>query len=185
MVSEKKIVGLSDGAERSIAAVRDRLLSVKDALSEVLIGQHAVIDQALICLLANGHVLLEGTPGLGKTLFIKALSKISGLSMARIQFTPDLMPSDILGGERLTEVDGGVVPVFRQGPVFTQVLLADEVNRANPRTQSALLEAMGEGHVTVGGTTLAPSNPFWSLPLRIPLKCRGPIHCQRLKRIAS
>ena len=173
MVSETKLVGLAEGAEQSVAAARDRLLTVKDSLSKVLIGQDEVIDNALICMLAGGHVLLEGTPGLGKTLFIKALAKITGLSMRRLQFTPDLMPSDILGGERLTEVEGGVVPVFRKGPVFTQILLADEVNRANPRTQSALLEAMGEGHVTVAGETLPLPSPFLVFASQNPVEMQG------------
>ena len=173
MVSETKIIGLPSDPEQSIASVRDSLLTVKDALSDVLIGQEHVIDQAVVCMLAGGHVLLEGTPGLGKTLLIKALAKVSGLDMARIQFTPDLMPSDILGGERLTEVAGGVVPVFKKGPVFTQVLLADEVNRANPRTQAALLEAMGEGHVTVGGETLALAKPFLVFASQNPVEMQG------------
>ena len=129
-----------------VAAVK-KLHDARDAIVSELRknigGMGQVIDEVLIAIFSRGHGLLEGVPGLAKTLLVSSIAKTLSLSFKRIQFTPDLMPSDILGGERLTEVEGGVVPVFRQGPVFTQVLLADEVNRANPRTQSALLEAMG------------------------------------------
>ena len=173
MVFETQKVDDINGFEREVASVRDRILSVRDALGEVLIGQETVIDHALVCMLAQGHVLLEGTPGLGKTLFIKALGRMTGLEVKRIQFTPDLMPSDIIGGERLTEVEGGVVSRFQPGPVFTQILLADEINRANPRTQAALLEAMGEGHVTVSGQTTALPAPFFVYASQNPVDMQG------------
>jgi MoxR-like ATPase len=159
--------------ERDAASARDRLLSIRDALGHVLIGQEDVIEHALVCMLAQGHVLLEGTPGLGKTLFIKALGAMTGLAMKRVQFTPDLMPSDILGGERLTEVEGGVVSRFNRGPVFTHIMLADEINRANPRTQAALLEAMGEGHVTIGGETSPLPHPFFVFASQNPVDMQG------------
>jgi MoxR-like ATPase len=159
--------------ERNAASARDRLLSIRDALGHVLIGQEDVIDHAIVCMLASGHVLLEGTPGLGKTLFIKALGAMTDLAMKRVQFTPDLMPSDIVGGERLTEVEGGVVSRFNRGPVFTHIMLADEINRANPRTQAALLEAMGEGHVTVGGETTKLPHPFFVFASQNPVDMQG------------
>lgn len=173
MVFETRKLDDSGSFGRDAAVARDRLLSIRDALGHVLIGQDHVIDQALVCMLAQGHVLLEGTPGLGKTLFIKALGIMTGLAMKRIQFTPDLMPSDIIGGERLTEVEGGVVTRFNKGPVFTHILLADEINRANPRTQSALLEAMGEGHVTVGGDTQPLPDPFFVFASQNPVDMQG------------
>ena len=135
MVFETQRIDKSASFERDVATARNQLLSVRDVLGQWIIGQDDVLDLSLICLVAQGHVLLEGTPGLGKTLLIKTIAQSTTLDMRRVQFTPDLMPSDILGGERLAEVDGGIVTQFERGPIFTNILLADEINRANPRTQ--------------------------------------------------
>lgn len=129
-----------------------------NVLQNVLVGKPQVIDLVLVGILARGHVLLEDVPGVGKTTLAKALSRTLALSFSRIQFTPDLLPSDILGSPLLSPQDGSFA--FRPGPVFAQLLLADELNRASPRTQSALLEAMNEGQVTVDGSTHALPEPF-------------------------
>ena len=133
------------------------------------------MDQLLTALLAGGHALLTGVPGLGKTTLVKSLSRLLGLSFRRIQFTPDLMPSDILGGEFLEEdpETGRRRLRFQEGPVFAQFLLADEVNRTPPKTQSALLEAMGEGQVTVGGATRPLPRPFFVLATQNQLELEG------------
>lgn len=128
------------------------------ALETVLVGKPEVIDLVLVGILARGHVLLEDVPGVGKTTLAKALSRTLALSFSRVQFTPDLLPSDILGSPVLSPQDGSIT--FRPGPIFTQLLLGDELNRASPRTQSALLEAMNEGQVTVDGLTHPLPNPF-------------------------
>ena len=133
------------------------------------------MEQLLTALLAGGHALLTGVPGLGKTTLVKSLSRLLGLSFRRIQFTPDLMPSDILGGEFLEEdpETGRRRLRFQEGPVFAQFLLADEVNRTPPKTQSALLEAMGEGQVTVGGATRPLPRPFFVLATQNQLELEG------------
>ena len=122
-------------------------------LARVIIGQHDVVQGLLIAFFAGGHVLLEGVPGLGKTLLAKSFAKTLGLPFGRIQCTPDLMPADIIGTELVVERDGRKMFEFAHGPVFTHILLADEINRATPKTQSALLEAMAEHQVTVAGKT--------------------------------
>src|SRR5690606_3343815 len=119
---------------------RDQLARVVDALSQVVVGQPEVIDQVVIALVAGGHVLLEGVPGLGKTLLVRTLGQVTGLAFGRVQFTPDLMPGDITGTEVFDRQTGALR--FTPGPIFTNLFLADEINRATPRTQSALLEAM-------------------------------------------
>lgn len=132
--------------------------SAHQVLETVLVGKPEVIDLVLVGILARGHVLLEDVPGVGKTTLAKALSRALALSFSRVQFTPDLLPSDILGSPVLSPQDGSIT--FRPGPIFTQLLLADELNRASPRTQSALLEAMNEGQVTVDGLTHPLPSPF-------------------------
>ena len=139
-----------------------------------MIGQADVIEQLLIGLLCEGHVLLEGAPGVGKTLLVRMLGAATGLQFSRIQFTPDLMPADVTGNLALTPDDLGRSHLeFQPGPVFTQLLLADEINRATPRTQSALLEAMQERMVTAGGKTRPLPRPFFVLATQNPLEMDG------------
>jgi len=154
------------------AAQFDRL---RGAIGRVLVGQESVVDEVLWGVLAGGHVLLEGVPGLGKTLLAQALGTALGLEVARVQCTPDLMPSDILGTRVVVDdpAGGGKRFVLEPGPVFTQLLLADEVNRATPKTQSALLEAMAEGAVTLGGTRHPLPRPFLVLATQNPIEMEG------------
>ena len=151
--------------------LRERLAAVAEALGVVIVGQTEVVDQVLTALVAGGHVLLEGVPGLGKTLLVRTLGQVTGLSFGRIQFTPDLMPGDISGTELFDRETGGLR--FAPGPIFTNLLLADEINRATPRTQSALLEAMQERTVTAGGKTHPLPNPFFVLATQNPLEMEG------------
>ena len=152
-----------------------RLLdAVRADLGRVLIGQEAVVEGVLTGLLAGGHVLLEGTPGLGKTLAVKTLAQLTHLSCARVQVTPDLMPADITGGGVLVrDPSGGAQVQFRPGPVFTHILIADEINRGTPKTQSALLEAMAEGTVTIGGEGRPLEPPFVVFATQNPIEMEG------------
>jgi MoxR-like ATPase len=152
-----------------------QLGQLRSAIAQAIIGQHDVVEQLLIGLLAGGHCLLEGAPGLGKTLLVRALGQALALQFRRVQFTPDLMPSDILGTELLEEDHGTGKRVFRfqQGPVFTNLLLADELNRTPPKTQAALLEAMSERTVSYAGTTYALPAPFFVLATQNPLEQAG------------
>jgi MoxR-like ATPase len=140
---------------------------------KVIVGHDDVIRQVLIAFFAGGHVLLEGVPGLGKTLLVKSLSHALGVSFKRIQFTPDLMPSDIVGTEVLTESNGRREFQFKRGPIFAHVVLADEINRATPKTQSAVLEAMEEKQVTVFGESHALESPFIVLATQNPIELEG------------
>ncbi|HXV79016.1 MAG TPA: AAA family ATPase [Candidatus Binatia bacterium] len=140
---------------------------------KVIVGHDEVIRQVLIAFFAGGHVLLEGVPGLGKTLLVKSLSHALGVSFKRIQFTPDLMPSDIVGTEVLTETNGRREFQFKKGPIFAHVVLADEINRATPKTQSAVLEAMEEKQVTVFGESHPLSSPFIVLATQNPIELEG------------
>ena len=140
----------------------------------VIVGHRELIDHVLIALLAGGHVLLEGVPGLGKTLLVKTLAQSLDLGFSRIQFTPDLMPADIIGTNMVMQDAGGRRYFeFQRGPVFTQVLLADEINRATPKTQSALLEAMQEHAVTAAGTSYTLTEPFFVLATQNPIEMEG------------
>jgi MoxR-like ATPase len=157
-----------------IEALGQRLALVRERIARVIFGQHEVIDQALITLLAGGHALLIGVPGLAKTRLVETLGTVLGLADKRIQCTPDLMPADILGSEVLEESDTGRRSFrFIEGPVFCQLLMADEVNRASPRTQSALLQAMQEGRVTVAGQYHPLPKPFHVLATQNPLEQEG------------
>nr|WP_307728030.1 MoxR family ATPase [Massilia terrae] len=149
--------------------------ALKRSMGRVIIGQENVIELLITCLLAGGHALVEGVPGLGKTLLVKSLAQATDMEFRRVQFTPDLMPSDIVGTEILEEDVESHQRVFRfqQGPVFTQVLLADEINRAPPKTQSALLEAMQERAVTFAGTTHRLPKPFFVLATQNPIEQAG------------
>ena len=152
-----------------------RLGELRDALAQAVVGQREVVEQLLIGLLAGGHCLLEGAPGLGKTLLVRSLGQALDLRFRRVQFTPDLMPSDILGTELLEEDHGTGRRAFRfqQGPVFTNLLLADELNRTPPKTQAALLEAMQEHQVTAGGVHHPLPEPFFVLATQNPIEMEG------------
>jgi MoxR-like ATPase len=163
----------ADGINEPFNRLMLAMTAVRRSLGEVIIGQDEVIGQALMAILAGGHALLTGVPGLGKTLLVETLSTTLGLATRRIQFTPDLMPSDILGSEVLDEAPEGRRFRFIPGPIFTELLMADEINRASPRTQSALLQAMAEGHVAVAGLNRAVPRPFHVLATQNPLEQEG------------
>ena len=148
---------------------------IKNQVAKIVVGQDDVIEQLLIAILARGHCLLEGVPGLAKTLMIRSLADAMNLSFRRIQFTPDLMPADITGTDIIQEnrESGHRDLVFEKGPIFTQMLLADEINRTPPKTQAALLEAMQEHEVTAGGKTYQLEEPFFVLATQNPIEQDG------------
>jgi MoxR-like ATPase len=160
-------------SEAEIAAATQSLTALRRALAQALFGQERLIDAVIVGLLARGHLLLEGLPGLGKTALVKALARALGVTHKRIQFTPDLLPGDITGSPILEEADGGRRFVFQPGPLFAHLVLADEINRASPKTQSALLEAMQERVVTVLGETHALPDPFFVLATQNPIELEG------------
>ncbi len=160
--------------EQQIEEFRQAHASLRAELGKVVVGQEAVVEGALIALFAGGHILLEGVPGLGKTLLVRTLSEVLDLSFSRIQFTPDLMPADILGTNIVMEVPGGRREFeFQRGPIFAHLILADEINRATPKTQSALLEAMQEHQVTAGGALRRLSEPFFVMATQNPIDQEG------------
>ena len=162
-----------DIVERAAQAGR-KIEKIRSGLGSVIFGQQKVVDLTLVTLLAGGHALLIGVPGLAKTSLVEALGKLLGLDEKRIQFTPDLMPSDVLGSEVLDDSAGGQRSFrFIKGPVFTQLLMADEINRASPKTQSALLQAMQEYHVTIAGQRYDVPSPFHVLATQNPLEQEG------------
>lgn len=166
-ISENDIIVM---AEKAL----DDLKAVQAEISKVIFGQELVIEQSITTILAGGHGLLVGVPGLAKTKLVETLSGVLGLDGGRVQFTPDLMPSDILGSEVLEQNESGKRDFrFLQGPIFTQLLMADEINRASPRTQSALLQAMQEYHVTVAGKRYDLPSPFHVLATQNPLEQEG------------
>ena len=165
---------MNQPSEERITSLRQRAISLRDAVETRFVDQRVVTDELLYALFAGGHVLLEAAPGLGKTTLVRTVSECLGLSFSRLQCTPDLMPADVLGTRILEDgVDGGHRFHFERGPIFTQVLLADEINRATPRTQSALLEAMQERQVTIFGETLPLDQPFFMAATQNPIEMEG------------
>ena len=158
-----------------LEALLDALSRARAEIAKVVVGHREVIDQLLIALVCEGHVLLQGAPGVGKTLLVRTLGLATGLSFARVQFTPDLMPADITGGLALIpDEQGRTRAQYQAGPIFTQLLLADEINRATPKTQSALLEAMQERTVTAaGGRSMNLPRPFFVLATQNPIEMEG------------
>ena len=160
--------------EEQIQTFRQAHAALRAELGKVIVGQDAVVEGTLIALFAGGHVLLEGVPGLGKTLLVRTLGEVLDLSFSRIQFTPDLMPADILGTNIVMEMPGGRREFqFQRGPIFAHLVLADEINRATPKTQSALLEAMQEHQVTAGGELRKLVEPFFVMATQNPIDQEG------------
>lgn len=167
-------VANSNSLMMEIESLGGRLQKARASIGRVIFGQEEVVDQVLITLLSGGHVLLVGVPGLGKTKLVQTLGTVMGLDERRVQFTPDLMPADILGSEVLEEgSDGKRAFRFLPGPVFCQLLMADEINRASPRTQSALLQAMQEHRVAIGGEIMPLPEPFHVLATQNPIEQEG------------
>ncbi|MBW7998423.1 MAG: AAA domain-containing protein [Candidatus Glassbacteria bacterium] len=180
MQKELNLSQLGDSARASDVQAVEKLQQAREKINseigKVIVGQREIIDQLVICLLARGHGLLIGVPGLAKTLLISTLSKLLDLSFNRIQFTPDLMPSDIIGTDILeqeSEAGHGREFVFHRGPVFANVVLADEINRTPPKTQAAMLQAMQEHQVTAGGHTYSLDEPFFVLATQNPIEQEG------------
>jgi MoxR-like ATPase len=160
--------------EEQIQSFRDSYGALREEIGKVIVGHDAIVEGTLIAVLAGGHVLLEGVPGLGKTLLVRTLSEVLDLSFNRIQFTPDLMPADILGTNIVMETAGGRREFqFQRGPIFAHLILADEINRATPKTQSAMLEAMQEKSVTAGGEIRKLVEPFFVLATQNPIDQEG------------
>jgi MoxR-like ATPase len=160
-------------AQATPGAFQEKFRALAAAIGGVILGQESVVEDLLVAALAHGHVLVEGAPGLGKTRLVKTFADATGLSFGRIQFTPDLMPADVTGTTVFIEGGGQGRFEFQRGPVFTNVLLADEINRATPKTQSALLEAMQERAVTASGTRYALEEPFLVLATQNPIEMEG------------
>ncbi|MCX6344332.1 MAG: MoxR family ATPase [Armatimonadetes bacterium] len=161
-------------AQERVAQFNTYFKRLREEIGKVIVGQDEIVDGAITCLIANGHALLEGVPGLGKTLLVRTISEATSLDFSRIQFTPDLMPADIVGTNILIENDsGGREFQFQHGPIFANIVLADEINRATPKTQSAMLEAMQEHSVTVAGAIRKLGEPFLVLATQNPLEMEG------------
>ncbi len=174
-----------EALEAETREFREALDRLAEDLGGVIVGQETVIETVVDSLVAGGHVLLEGAPGLGKTLLVRTLADAVHLQFSRIQFTPDLMPADMTGTNVVTEEGGQRRFKFQPGPVFTNILLADEINRATPKTQSALLEAMQEGAVTVAARPIPCPSPSSCSPPRIPSRWRAPTRSPKPSSTAS
>ena len=160
--------------ELTLDAFKENIDKIRRAVGQVIVGQETVVNNVLIALIGGGHVLLEGVPGLGKTMLVRALGQALDLEFARLQFTPDLMPADIIGTDILDEDEHGRRSFrFQRGPIFANLILADEINRATPKTQSALLEAMQEQTVTVARHTYLLESPFFVLATQNPIEMEG------------
>lgn len=167
-------MSVADTMQQQADEFRERYQAVKDQISQVIVGHDEILHGVLTCLFVGGHVLLEGVPGLGKTLLVRSLAQALDLQFSRIQFTPDLMPADILGTNMVMETgDGRRAFEFQKGPLFTQICLADEINRATPKTQSALLETMQEGTITVAGKQFHVEQPFLVMATQNPIEQEG------------
>ncbi|MFN6163084.1 MAG: AAA family ATPase [Planctomycetota bacterium] len=162
-----------ESMQQEASRFRERYAAVREQIGRVIVGHDEIVHGVLTAMFVGGHCLLEGVPGLGKTMLIRTLSETLSLDFNRIQFTPDLMPSDILGTNIIVENEGRREFQFQKGPIFTQICLADEINRATPKTQSALLETMQEGTVTVAGTRYELKKPFFVLATQNPIEQEG------------
>jgi MoxR-like ATPase len=162
-----------DQERETVETLRAAKKRISDEVAKVIVGQEEVVEEMLIGLLSGGHCLITGAPGLAKTLLVKTLAQVFSLSFQRIQFTPDLMPSDITGTEILEDTENGRELVFNKGPIFANMILADEINRTPPKTQAALLEAMQEHQVTVAGHSLKLEEPFFVLATQNPIEMEG------------
>ncbi len=174
MSQDNTAESMEDAIARTAETALERVAAARAAIANVIFGQEQVVEQALVTLIAGGHGLLVGVPGLAKTKLVETLGTVLGLDSRRVQFTPDLMPADILGSEIMEESEGGKRAFrFVRGPIFAQLLMADEINRASPRTQSALLQSMQEYHVTVAGERHDLPRPFHVLATQNPLEQEG------------
>ena len=173
MLETREILEKPEDVEKAVASFKTTFEALQKEISKFIVGQENIIEDVLIAVISGGHVLLEGVPGLGKTALVTTIAKVLRLDFKRIQFTPDLLPADLLGTNLLIERDGEKTFVFQQGPVFTNILLADEINRATPKTQSALLETMQEKTVTVANTTHRLNLPYFVLATQNPLEMDG------------
>ncbi len=167
-------MSLAETMERRAEEFKQRYTAVQEQIGRVIVGHDEIVHGVLTCLFVGGHCLLEGVPGLGKTLLVRTLSQVLDLDFSRIQFTPDLMPADILGTNMVMETqEGKRFFEFQKGPIFTQICLADEINRATPKTQSAMLETMQEGSITAGGTRHVLKQPFLVMATQNPIEQEG------------
>ena len=167
-------MSIGESMEKQSEEFLNRFRAVREQLGRVIVGHDEIVEGVLTCLFVGGHCLLEGVPGLGKTLLVRTLAEVLDLDFSRIQFTPDLMPADILGTNMVVETpDGKRIFEFQKGPIFTQICLADEINRATPKTQSAMLETMQEGTVTAGGHHYVLKKPFFVLATQNPIEQEG------------
>src|SRR5438132_8379423 len=167
-------MSIGESMQQQAEQFRNRYNQVKEQIGRVIVGHDDIVHGVLTSMFIGGHCLLEGVPGLGKTLLVRTLAETLNLNFNRVQFTPDLMPSDILGTNMINEnADGRRVFEFQKGPIFTQICLADEINRATPKTQSALLETMQEGTVTVAGVRYELEKPFFVMATQNPIELEG------------
>ncbi len=167
-------MSVGESLQQQAEEFRTRYHAVHDQIRRVIVGHDEIVHGVLTCLFVGGHCLLEGVPGLGKTLLVRTLAQTLDLDFNRVQFTPDLMPADILGTNMVMEAPGGKrIFEFQRGPIFTQICLADEINRATPKTQSALLETMQEGTVTIGGVRYELQQPFFVMATQNPIEQEG------------